>query len=639
MARMHENELREALQQAERCERSGERAGAIEALQRALALREDLQPVHVRLGILLQEVGEPAAAVAHLETATRLRPDDARAWNNLAAALNALGRSPDAERVSRQVLAIDPSHPWASYHLGRALAAQGRGDEARSAFESATRALPGNAMAWEALGTSWLEEGRLQRARAALIEATRLDPKRPSAWSRLASSHLHAGDIAKALEAMARAEALEPADASRIGSTRLLAMHYDSAISRDEIFREHRAWAKRYAPQRWPAAFSNDRRTDRRLRIGYVSPRFHGSALACLLEPVLAAHDAKEVEVICYATHATADDEVSRRIRSYAAGWVDASMLDDDALARRMRSDAVDVAVDLAGHAPGNRLLAFARGPAPVTATWLDYFDTTGLDAMGYLVTDGDHSPADDRQQFSEALLRLPRVRFAYAPPADAPAIRPRASSRGDSPVFASFNRSAKISAATLAAWAGALSRAPQSRLIVKNSSLAHPEEREALSRRFAESGIDPARVEFRGFSPHRDMLEEYNEVDVVLDTLPYNGGITTLEALWMGKPVVTMRGDTLISRQTAALLRAVDREEWVACDREGFASIAAGLVAEPARLDEIASGMRDRMRASPLLDARGLAQALEAAYRFMWRRHLEGSPSPGDPAATSRPI
>jgi protein O-GlcNAc transferase len=621
-----DRELREILQRAEQHERSGDPAGEIGELTRALALRDDLHPVHARLGVLLQDQGDLARAVVHLEAATRLKPGDARAWSNLAAALNALDRAGEAEQAARRALQFDRTHAWASFHLGKALESLGRRIEARAAFEEAVRNSPANALAWEALGDSWLHEGRLLRAREALLESTRANPARASAWSRLAASYLHAGELPLALDAMARAEALAPADAAQLGSSRLLTLHYDGAISRGEIFREHVAWARRYAVAPEPVVFGDASDGDRKLRIGYVSPRFHESSFASLLEPVLLAHDPAAVEVVCYSTYFR-DDDVARRIRAGVAGWVDASSLDDRALAQRMRDDAIDVAVDLAGHTPGHRLLAFMHRPAPVTATWLDYFDTTGVEAIDYLITDPWHSPPDDAQEFAEEVFRLPRVRFAYAPPPDAPEVREPPLARGAAgPVLASFNRSAKISSATLDTWRAVLERIPGARMLVKNSSLGHGDERTDLARRFRAHRIDPARVEFRGFSAHRDMLEEYNDADIVLDTFPYNGGITTLEALWMGKPVVTLRGDTLISRQTAAILQAAGFDEWIASDAEGFARIVASLAADPAKLAATGRGMRERLRSSPLLDARGLAAALEAAYRAMWRHYVEKS-------------
>jgi predicted O-linked N-acetylglucosamine transferase (SPINDLY family) len=239
---------------------------------------------------------------------------------------------------------------------------------------------------------------------------------------------------------------------------------------------------------------------------------------------------------------------------------------------------------------------------------------------MDYLLTDALHSPASDAQRFTEELVRLPRIRFCFRPPDGAPPIAAKARNAG-APVLGSFNRMAKISARTLEAWSAALARIPGARLVVKNSALEQPREREFFAARFAERGIDPARIEWRGFSTHARMLDEYNEIDVVLDTFPYNGGITTMEALWMGRPVATIRGDTMVSRQSAALLEAAGLPEGIAGSASEFAATVERLLgALPAQ------EIRARLAASPLMDGTGLARALEETYRSLWRRWTEGS-------------
>ena len=578
--------LREALIEAERLDRAGDARGAIAALSRAVELRPDLAPAHARLGILLQEMGQVPHAIDHLRVATRLAPGDAAAWNNLAAALLEIGDLAGCESAARRAVESDPSH----------------------------------LLAWELLGESLLRQARLGRAQAALSEAVRIDPGRASAWARLGSALLHSGRIPEALEAMARGESLAPPDAAQIGSSRLLAMHYDPRHDRSSIFEAHQAWAARYEPAPMIEPFRNARGLQRPLRVAYVSPRFHDSTLMRLLEPVLRHHDPRAVEVWCYAV-TPIENEIIRGARSLAARWVDASALDDRSLALRMRDDAIDIAVDLAGHAPGNRLRAFAQRPAPVCMSWLDYFDTTGIAAMDFLVTDKWHSPEDGGQRFTEEPLRLSRVRFCYEPPAEAPEVVTPAAGR--IPVLASFNRGAKLSAETLDAWRLALDAVPGARLLIKNSSLDHAEERDAFSRRIAAAGVDPSRVELRGFSEYAQMLDQYNGVDVVLDTFPYNGGVTTLEALWMGRPVVTIRGDTMVSRQGVALLSAVGLEDLVASDAHAFARIVAAIAYDTPRRASLALELRDRMRRSPLLDAPGMARALEAAYHVAWRRFV----------------
>lgn len=610
--------------EADLLERQGDLAGTIGALRRAVAVDPSFAPGHARLAVLLQDAGRLEEAIAHFVLAAQLRPRQARAWSNLAAALSHAGHAKQAEGAARQAVDLEPANGWAHFNLGRALLALGRVDEGRAALEEALRHDARNAQAWDALATSWLHEGVLTRAGECLERATSSDPTLGAAWVRLASVHLHLGRSERAAQALGHAEALGGADAAQIGSARLLALQYDSALSRDAIFEAHREWASRHAPSSAPVAFPNARDPNRRLRVGYLSPRFHRSSLAFLLEPVLRRHDPDAIEVYCYASQEL-DDDLTRSLRESARAWIDVRKLDDAGLAERMRADAIDVAVDLAGHTPGNRLPAFARRPAPVCITWLDYFNTTGVPSMDYLLTDAVHSPPGDAQPFTESLVRLPRVRLCYQPPELAPAVMPPPLARGArAPVFASFNRMAKISRATLEAWRLALDRVPGATLVVKNSALNRIEDHGHFAAWFSERGIDPRRVEWRPFSAHAQALAEYGEVDIVLDTFPYNGGLTTLEALWMGRPVVTIRGDTLLSRQSAALLCALDADDLVAGDAAGFARIAAELASDGARLAERCAGLRPRMRASALLDAAGFVRVLESTYRDLWKRWLD---------------
>ncbi len=495
----------------------------------------------------------------------------------------------------------------------------GDADGAIAALSRALDLRPDLVPAHLRLGTLLLQQGRLERAAAALSEAVRLDPGRAPAWVRLGSALLHSGNIGEGLAALERAESLAPPDAAQIGSSRLLAMHYDPTLDPASIFDAHRAWAARYAPAPDMRAFANARDRERPLRVAYVSPRFHDATVMRLFEPMLRHHDRRAVEAWCYAV-TLVENAITQRARSLAVQWIDASRLDDAALAARMRADAIDVAVDLAGHAPGGRPLAFARKPAPVCVSWLDYFDTTGLPAIDCLITDEWHSPPGGAQQFTETPIRLPRVRFCYEPSADAPAI---AMSERTSIVFGSFNRAAKLSSVTLDAYRLALEAVPDAKLIIKNSSLGHEEDRTAFARRLAAAGIDPARIELRAFSEYARMLDEYNDVDVVLDTFPYSGGVTTLEALWMGRPVVTIAGETMVSRQGVALLSAVGLDDLVARDAGDFARISASIARDEARRRELASSLRDRMRRSQLLDGAPMARSLEGAYRDAWHRFL----------------
>jgi predicted O-linked N-acetylglucosamine transferase (SPINDLY family) len=603
-------------------ERLGDRGAAIDAWRRAIALQPALASAHARLGVALQDSGELAQAIAHFVLAVQHRPGDARAWNNLAAALLAQDRAAEAEIAARKSLEIDAMRTSAAHNLGRALLSQGRREEAGQVLESVVARDPRNGHAWDLLGICRLEGGSLLAARQAFAQSVAADPSHAAPWVRLGGVCTHLGLDEEAVEAYRKAEALSPQDATQIGSTLLFALQYDGTHSTQEVFEAHRTWARRHAPVNpITSVFRNSREPERRLRIGYVSPRFHQSSAAFLHVPVIERHDRDLFEIHCYA-HQELDDSVTARIKASGVTWTDARSFNDRDLAARLRDDGIDIAIDLAGHTPGNRLSMFAHGPAPVTGTWLDYFNTTGMDCIDFLVTDAVSNPPGDSQPFTERLVRLPNCRYCWEPPAYAPAVEPTPLARGaSSPVFGSFNRMAKLSPATRAAWCELLRAVPDARLVIKNSALGNAAEHAFFGMWFRDRGVDPERIEWHGASAHDAMLAEYAAIDVVLDTFPYNGGLTTLEALWMGRPVVAVDGTTLISRQSKAILAAIGMPELCASDSGAFVEIAAGLIRDPARLEAISRSLRGRLQASALLDHGKFTRDLEAALRVEWRR------------------
>lgn len=282
----------------------------------------------------------------------------------------------------------------------------------------------------------------------------------------------------------------------------------------------------------------------------------------------------------------------------------------------------MDILVDLDGHSPTGRPRLFARKPAPVQVEWLDYFDTSGLATMDYILTDPYTTPADSPQRFSETPYRLPHTRFCYTPPEYVPPVAGPPCLTGRPFTFGSFNRQDKLNPTLLARWAEILLAAPGSRLLLKNRALEAAAVRASVLESFGKAGIGPDRLLLRGPSPHADMLAEYAEVDVALDTFPYNGGLTSCECLWMGVPIVALEAERMIGRQTAAMLRLLGLDDWVADSPADYVRLAVAKSREPAALAPLRAGLRERMAASPLCDAGRFAVDLETAYRTMWRRH-----------------
>ena len=577
------------------CERAGYRAQAFSAWRRAVVLQPEFAPAHARLGLAFADDNRLDEAILAFRKAVTFSPTDRRNWWNLSVMLARAG----ADR-----LALD-------------------------ALEETVRLSPEYARAWELLGTVRLRGGEVLAARDAFRQATRLDVGLATAWLGIANCDTHLGNTSEVLTSLARAEALQPADAAQIGSQRLIALHYTAANTAQAVFEAHRDWARRYAPAR-PVAdrFHREQDPHKKLRIGYLSPRFHQSSVASLSLSVLLDHDKSGFDIFFYAEQSFEDD-ITRRLRFSSSGWRETSGKTDEGVADQIRADGIDILVDLAGHTPGHRLPVLAWRAAPVQATWLDYFNTTGIDSVDFIISDSVHSPLEGRQPFVERVARLPVLRYCWTPPNYAPEVSRPAACTGAPPVFGSFNRLAKLSSETLDVWCNLLALLPEARLIVKNSALGHEPERAHVRAWFERRGIDSGRIELRGASSHAAMLAEYLDIDVALDTFPYNGGVTTLEALWMGRPVVALHGDAMISRQSLAILSAIDMTELAAPDADAYVAIARALVGNPERLAQVSSGLRPRMRTSAATDVPRFTRDLEALYRQEWKRWCD-KPSPG---------
>jgi predicted O-linked N-acetylglucosamine transferase (SPINDLY family) len=307
-------------------------------------------------------------------------------------------------------------------------------------------------------------------------------------------------------------------------------------------------------------------------------------------------------------------------LRRGADCWREIAALDDDAAAELMGKDGIDVLVDLSGHTRFNRLLVFARKPAPLQASWLGYLGTTGLDQIDYYVTDARASPEGVADSlYTEVLLRLPHSQWCYQPPQSCPPVTEPPEARAGGPVtLGAFSSLAKIGPRMIALWCDLLERCGDARLLIVG--LGVDSVREEYLARFAARGVALDRIDLRGFQSFDDYLALHGSVDLMLDTFPYAGGTTTCHALWMGVPVVSLAGDSTPSRGGASLLGVVGLDDLVAGTPEEYLSKAHALASDRARLSALRGGMRDRMSASPLMDVARFTRDLEGAYRTMWR-------------------
>jgi predicted O-linked N-acetylglucosamine transferase (SPINDLY family) len=603
---------------------AGRVAEAEHTVRQALAIDpRNVDCVHL-LGVIAGHAGQPQASLALFEQALALKPDFAPAHANRGVALMSLGRRDEGIESFNRSVALDPQHLHGWQGLGGAL---GAGNDFAGAEAALRKALAINPGAYEArnnLGQALQHLGRLDEAVAAFREAAGQAPNLPLIQHNLGVALQLSGQPQEALRHYRRAVELQP-NYVQARSNILLALNYLPEVSSGQLLEEHKAFGAQLARPLLPAqpSWPNSRDPERRLRIGYVSGDFRVHPVGYYLVGPLEAHDRAGFEVFCYANDAQ-EDQVSARIARATDHWRNIQGLADDRAAELVRQDQIDILVDLSGHTDKNRPLLFARKPAPVQASWLGYPGTTGVSAIDYLVMDAVTLPPGVDWTV-EAAVRLPHGRFCYSPPAYAPGTVPPSPRLDGAVTFGSFNNLAKIGPEVIRLWARVLDAAPASRLLLKWKELDQPGIAKRVAEAFAAVGVGADRLELRAGSPHEAMLAEYAEVDVALDPFPFGGGLTSSEALWMGVPVVTLPQDRIASRQTLAFLHGLGLDDLAASSEDDYVRIAAALAADPGRRAELRQTLRPRMGAAPMNDPKAFAQALDAAYRQVWRRWCEG--------------
>jgi predicted O-linked N-acetylglucosamine transferase (SPINDLY family) len=504
------------------------------------------------------------------------------------------GRIGEAARIYRRVLRQSPHHPDALRLLGIACSQTGRHGQAVGLLRQAIDATGGSAVLWYDLGVAMLARGKPTQA------------------------------------VLCHRQSLKFESSPVTHSALLSAMQYCCEATPEEIFHEHRAYAARHAAglASGTATHTNPPDPQRRLRVGLVSPDLREHSVAYFLDAIVRHRDRESVEIVCYDCAPSADP-VSARLQALSDGWRDISQLTDADAATAIRNDRIDVLIDLAGHTENNRLMVFARKPAPVQTTYLGYPDTTGLATIDYRLTDAVADPPGLTDRFhSESLLRLPRSFLCYTPPRMSPPVAPPPSLTAGRITFGSFNNPAKIGPDTVELWSRVLHAVDGSRLLIKGRGSSEEETRRRLRDCFATHGCGD-RVTFLARTPTTaEHLAAYGQVDIALDTIGYNGTTTTCEALWMGVPVVSLVGIRHAQRVGASILRSAGFAELAAETPETFVSVAKGL-AKISRLATLRSNLRPRVRESALTDATGFMRGFEGAIRQAWRTWCSRRSSP----------
>jgi len=634
--------------------RRGDFSRALPHFERAAELAPARGEYHRNLGYAQRHAGQVGAAVLSFTEAIRLDPGDCVALFELGKVHLAQGDFAGAEHCQRRIIEREPGNAIAWLGYGHALAGLQRLREAGDAYRSALERAPALQEARFALAGVLSSLGRDAEALALYREIEGVRPDHPGLQLNLGFELKKLGRSAEAIRHYDRAIAQDPADATAynnrgnalrcqqrlpdaIASLRkalvlkpdyagarsnlLLSLNY-AEHSQRVLYSEALQFDEQHAAALLPRErrFSNNPDPKRRLRVGYVSADFRRHSVAYFLKGVLERRDRAGPEVFCYA-NVERPDELTAMFRSTADQWRPIFGLSDEEVTRQVESDSVDILVDLSGHTAGNRLLVFARKPAPVQVSWLGYPNTTGMRAMDYRLTDAIADPPGEADELhTESLVRLAGGFLCYQPDGALPTTgAPRADERV---TFGSFNTLAKVTPEVIAVWSEILHGVPGSRLLLKSESLDEEETQGRFLALFARHGVAAGRLELRApIADHRQHLEFYERVDMALDPFPYNGTTTTCEALSMGVPVVALRGQRHAARVGASLLTHAGLGEWVAGSTQDYVNLAVRQAADRTRLAALRPVIRAAFAASTVTDCARLSAGLEQAYRDMWVR------------------
>ncbi len=612
--------------------------------------------------VTLHQAGHIEEAKAIYQSILRKQPKNADAHNYLGLAYHQQGDHEQGLRALRKAIALFAGNPHFHYNAGVVAQALGRLDEALEYYQSALRLKPDYALAYNNCGTIWRERGDDEKARSFYRQALEHDPRCVEALSNMAAIHRRDADsremlayceaairenpniaeayinrgyalgrqnkIAEALDSFRQGLALQP-NMPDEHSVLLMNMHYLEGYTSEQIFAEHVRWGQQHAdplfdPER---GHDNDPDPHRRLRIGYISQDFFFHSVAYFFEPLMEYRDTSQFEVYCYS-NVKEPDYITGRLRSRADVWREIKTKPALEVAEMIRADRIDILVDLSGHTPGNSLMALAYKPAPIQMTYIGYPDTTGMQAMDYRITDALADPIGVTDRWhTETLVRLKHGFLCYRPNDFAPAVAPLPALSKGYITFGSFNSFVKMSPACIALWSRILQQVPDSRLRLKYKYLTQDEVRRSILDQFSSHGIDVGRIEL---IDHIDRVEEhlgaYGDIDIALDTFPYNGTTTTCEALWMGVPVIALVGQSHVSRVGLSLLAHAGMPQLAAANEDEYVALAVALANQRQDLADIRAKLRPMMAGSDLTNGPLLVRSIEQAYRALWQHYVAGN-------------
>jgi len=521
-----------------------------------------------------------------------------------------------------KALDLKPGYVEAYFNMGLVYNKTGNLEEAIRLFDHAIATSPDFAAPFISLSNLYLSVGKLGEAIAICNKALENIFDCPEIYNNLGSAYMKLGNFNDSLAAFRKALELDP-NYHQVRSNILFLLHSIYQTTIHEVFEESRNWDIRHGRLEKYSHIPEKLVGSSLLRIGFISPDFRSHPVGFFIQSFMMLHDRNSFEIFCYSD-VISEDHITKRICESVDVFRDIHEIDDEEVSEIVFRDNINILVDLAGHTNGNRLRVFAMKPAPVQVTWAGYVGTTGLSTMNYLISDRFQSPEGSDAFSTETIIRMPDDYICYMPPEDSPAVSPLPVDQNGYVTFGSFNKPSKISDESIALWSEVLKLVDGSRLFLKNASFSDSDAIKRYTQMFSRFGITNDRLIFEGPASHYEMLASYGKVDIQLDTFPYSGGLTTLESLWMGVPVVTLPGKLFSSRHSLSHLMNAGLGELVASTQEEYVAIVCKLAVDLNRLSTLRTGLRHRLISSPICDGSKFTNNLQRVFRWMWHSWSE---------------
>ena len=604
---------------AEALEKQDRFAEAESRYRQSIEIQPDLVLAHNNLALILKQQGRLLEAEASCRRALELSPELAVVHNNLATILNNQGRVAESEASCRRAIELKPDLAEAHSNLAIALNKQGHIKESEASCRRAIELRPELAAVHNNLANVLQRQARPGEAEASCRRAIDLQPEFRDAYTNLGIALMDQGRLAEAAVSYRRAIQIQP-ELREAHQDLLFCLSHSGEISPEALFDEHLIFADRFeAPlrQAW-TPHQNSREPERQLKVGIVSGDFREHPMVYFIEPVF-SHLAGNPGLSLHAyANCLAEDSFTHRLRRHFPHWNQVFDLSEELFAQKVRDDGIDILIDLTGHTAHNRLLAFARKPAPIQCGWIGYLGTSGLKSMDYYLADKYFlSPGEFDCYFTEKIVYLPAV-AAFEPSSDAPDVGPLPSLTTGRLTFGSFNRLSKLNPGVIALWSQLLRALPESQMLI--GGMPRDGRHQVVGRWFQDEGIALERLQFHPRSGNRDYLALHDQVDFCLDPFPFTGATTTCHALWMGVPTLTLLGQTVAGRLGAALLQHIGLEDFIAHTPEEFVKKGIFWASNLHSLAKLRAGMRDRFLGSAIGQPDLVAQGLAVAFRQMWR-------------------